>query len=100
VSSMSSIGKDTGNTEETNFDALVREVGGRTTRRVLAQLENQDYISSIAKDLRKAHQTIEYHIEKLQEKGLVKETGDADGRKFYKTTEKGEIVLNKINIPE
>lgn len=96
---MSSTGKDTGNTEETNFDALVREVGGRTTRRVLAQLENQDYISSIAKDLRKAHQTIEYHVKKLEEKGLVKETGKTDGRTFYKTTDKGRIVIDRMNIP-
>lgn len=97
---MTSIGKDDASLEETKFDAIVREIGGRTTRRVLAHLQNQDYIYSVAKDLRKAHQTVEYHVEKLQEKGLVKETGEADGRTYYQTTEKGEIVLDKVNIPE
>jgi DNA-binding transcriptional ArsR family regulator len=85
---------------EPDYDQLAREVGGRETVKVLDRLTREDYIYNIARDFSKAHQTIVYHIRKLQDRGLIQETGEAEGRTYYKITEKGRIVLEKLNVPD
>lgn len=84
-----------------NLEEIRRKVGGRTTRQIMLKLQNQDYAYSIATDLLISVQTFNYHLEeKLLPYGLVEETGTEDDRKYYKLTEKGEIVLEGLNKPD
>lgn len=88
--------------EDTDFDALARKVNGRTTRRVLNALEKEDYIGSVrtkiydGRDL--AHQTVEYHVRKLQSLGLVEQTGEEDDRVYYRITDRGRVVLERLPV--
>lgn len=83
-----------------DYEELRRKVGGVTTKKVLHLLQNQDNVGSMRKRLDLAHQTILYHVEKLQSHGLVEKTGEAEGRVYYKITEKGGVVLDGMNVPE
>lgn len=83
-----------------DYEQLRAEVGGQTTKKVFDMLQNQDHVASLKERIGKSPQTIKYHIEKLQERDLVKKTNEFEGRVYYKTTEKGEVVLSGMNIPE
>lgn len=84
---------------EQGYGPLVRSLG-RKTRKILSLFQKEDYINSVAKDMKMSFNGVLYHAEKLQEKGLITETGEMEGRTYYKTTEKGDIILDKVNIPE
>lgn len=83
---------------EQDIGKIRREVGNRTTRRIMEKLRNQDYGYSISKDLMISQQTFRYHLqEKLLPKNLARETGKEDGKTYYKLTPKGEKVLEGLN---
>lgn len=81
------------------YGNLVRKLG-RKTRKILDLFQNEDYINSVAKDVRMSYNGCQYHVEKLEELGLVAATEEEEGRQFYKITDKGEAVLSKVNVPE
>ncbi|WEL23209.1 winged helix-turn-helix domain-containing protein [Candidatus Nanohalovita haloferacivicina] len=82
-----------------DYDRIRRKVGGKTTKQTLDLLQNQDHIGSMKDELDVAHQTVLYHVEKLQAEGLVENTGEEEGRTYYKITEKGRVVLDGMNVP-
>ncbi|MFB6208257.1 MAG: hypothetical protein ABEJ69_02825 [Candidatus Nanohaloarchaea archaeon] len=96
----STITQEEEGTEE-YYDRIARKMGGRTTRKVLAKLQQVDKASSIGKDIGKSAKTVEYHIEKLSSENLIQEIGDTDsGASAWKTTELGKIILQRVNVPE
>ncbi|MDY6773620.1 MAG: hypothetical protein SVS85_00340 [Candidatus Nanohaloarchaea archaeon] len=87
-----------GNTldEDRNYDDLAREVNHKKTRRVLHHLQNEDYIGSVKDMVGLSFQGTRYHVEKLQDRGLVAESGQAEGRTYYKITPEGKEVLERL----
>jgi predicted transcriptional regulator len=84
--------------KEDGYGHVVRQLG-RKQRIVLDKLQNEDYLNSIAKDMRMSFNGIKYHAEELADLGLIQKTGRAQGRQFWKTTQKGEIILDMVNVP-
>jgi predicted transcriptional regulator len=85
---------------EDSIGETVRKLG-RTTRKVLDKFRKEDYIYSVAKDLNLASETVRYHLqEKLLPLNLVERTGEEEDRVYYKITDKGEVILEKVNIPD
>ncbi|MFB6245916.1 MAG: ArsR/SmtB family transcription factor [Candidatus Nanohaloarchaea archaeon] len=93
-------GKQGEDSKKHDPDWIARKIGNRTTRKILAQLRNQDYVYSIAKDLGISKSKVYYHLYKIQEYDLVEETGEEDRRKFYRLNSLGESVLERCNIPD
>lgn len=72
---------------------------GTTTRQVLDILQKEDYIGNIKEMLDLAHQSVDHHVDKLQDLGLVKETAKVEGRQYYLATDKGREAIDGVNVP-
>ncbi len=92
------------NLSDLSFDEIKMRVSSPVRGKILQLLQEYDYASNLARMLDKDPSTIEYHLEILQEYDLVSienREGEYRGaKKFYKITEDGSIVLDKMNIPE
>jgi predicted transcriptional regulator len=84
---------------EDGYGQVVRQLS-RKQRIVLDKLQNEDYLNSIARDMRMSFNGVKYHAEKLEELDLIQKTGKAQGRQFWKITQKGEIILDMVNVPQ
>ncbi|MFB6200349.1 MAG: hypothetical protein ABEJ83_05685 [Candidatus Nanohaloarchaea archaeon] len=84
--------------KEEGYGQVVRQLS-RKQRIVLDKLQNEDYLNSIARDMRMSFNGVKYHAEDLEDLGLIQKTGRVQGRQFWKTTQKGEIILDMVNIP-
>jgi predicted transcriptional regulator len=85
--------------KEDGYSQVVRQLS-RKQRIVLDKLQNEDYLNSIARDMRMSFNGVKYHAEKLEELDLIQKTGKAQGRQFWKITQKGEIILDMVNVPQ
>ncbi|MFB6209351.1 MAG: ArsR/SmtB family transcription factor [Candidatus Nanohaloarchaea archaeon] len=93
-------GKQEQNSEKLDPDLIARKIGNRSTRKILAHLQNQDYVYSIAKDLDMSKSKVYYHLNKLKKYNLIEKKGIEDRRIFYQINSLGESVLERVNIPK
>ena len=84
---------------EEGYAQVVRQIS-RKQRIVLDKLQNEDYLNSIARDMMMSFNGIKYHAESLEKLGLVQRTAKAKGRQYWKITQKGEIILDMVNVPD
>lgn len=82
------------------YDDLAIEVTYKTTKKVLIRVQKIDYVACMAEEMDLDETTVKYHIEKLQYLGLVELYAERPDRTLYKITEKGEIVLERVNVPD
>jgi len=82
-----------------SYAQVVRQIS-RKQRIVLDKLQNEDYLNSIARDMMMSFNGIKYHAENLEELGLIQKTGKAQGRQYWKITQKGEVILDMVNVPD
>lgn len=82
-----------------DYSALVRQVG-RKQRKVLHKLQNEDYLNSVAKDMKMSFNGVKYHAQHLEELGLIQKTAETRGRQYWKITQKGEVILDMVNVPQ
>ena len=82
------------------FDEIVHKALSNDVRReILLCLEKKDkYLTEIALEIKKKPQTIDFHLNLLEEIGLVK--GEwREGKKYYKLTEKHMLDFIKKGKP-
>jgi len=72
---------------------------GSTTSQVLDLLHNEDFVGNVKTILELAHQSVDYHVGKLEDLDLVEKTEKTDGRQYYRATEKGREVIEGVNVP-
>lgn len=87
-----------GKGEELSVRECRRKLGS-TTSQVLDLFQNEDFVGNVKLILGLAHQSVDYHVEKLEENHLVEKTEKVDGRQYYRATEKGREVLEGVNVP-
>lgn len=85
------------------FDEIVhRALSNDVRREILLSLEKKDkYLTEIAEEIKKKPQTIDFHINLLEEIGLVK--GEwREGKKYYSLKEKKilDFLKKRKAIPE
>lgn len=85
------------------FDEIVhRALSNDVRREILLTLEKKDkYLTEIAEEIKKKPQTIDFHMNLLEEIGLVK--GEwREGKKYYSLKEKKilEFLKRRKGIPE
>ena len=85
------------------FDEIVHKALSNDVRReILLSLEKKDkYLTEIAEEIKKKPQTIDFHLNLLEEIGLVK--GEwREGKKFYSLKEKKilDFLKRRKAIPE
>ncbi len=85
------------------FDEIVHKaLSSEIRREILLSLEKKDkYLTEIASEIKKKPQTIDFHLNLLEEIGLVK--GEwREGKKYYSLKEKRilEFLKRRKAIPE
>ncbi|MFB6199813.1 MAG: hypothetical protein ABEJ83_04750 [Candidatus Nanohaloarchaea archaeon] len=85
--------------KQDEYGQVVRQLS-RKQRKILDKLQNEDYLNSIARDMRMSFNGIKYHAEGLEELDLIQKTEKTQGRQFWKITQKGKIILSMVNIPD
>ncbi len=85
------------------FDEIVHKALASDVRRelLLSLAKKEKYLSELAEELKKKPQTIDFHLNMLQEIGLV-EGKWQEGKKYYKLKDKKivEFLVHRKPIPE
>src|SRR3989344_1546951 len=85
------------------FDEIVHKALASDVRRelLLSLAKKEKYLSELAEELKKKPQTIDFHLNMLQEIGLV-EGKWQEGKKYYKLKDKKivDFLVHRKPIPE
>ena len=85
------------------FDEIVHKALASDVRRslLLSLVKKEKYLSELAEELKKKPQTIDFHLNMLEEIGLV-EGHWQEGKKYYKLKDKKivEFLAQRKPIPE